>query len=552
MTNIVTPIRSNRFYKANICSLKPYTITLLGLWFAGAIILILRSILLCDGHLIYTQDDPYIHLRVAQIILRNGYGINIGEYSSPCSSIIYPYLLALTELAGFGVWGPLVLNMLAMAFAVYAVSYIIQDYVFTYNINDRRFAGSKLLPLALGLLVCFAMNSWGLVMTGMEHSLHVLAVVLVIWGFLKILDAGSKFPPWLIAAIVVLPFIRFEGLAMSLLSLAALLYLGHRRIAFGTASLILLGLLCWVVFTHSLGLPVLPSSVLLKSNIAANAIQHSSLAQLARAILSNFEESMSNGLGIWLLLTLLVVFILSYKAWQKLRHQIAIVLGGLTILTVLAHIFGGTGGLFSRYVVYVYTLVMISTLVLGRFWFDQANVKRTWTVFFVYLLVSLSYVMTSFLIPKAAQNTYQQQYQMHRFAVEYWKQPVAVNDLGWVSYNNPSFVLDLYGLGSEEVRRLKMTGVYDTKTLFMLVERKHVSLIMIYDEWFKSKIPTDWKKVAILNTSQVTSASDHVSFYITPKANRTKALDLLHQFGKTLPKGAVLNLVYQGKSGNGC
>ena len=89
---------------APIRSLKQYSIALLGLWFAGAIVLILRSILLCDGHLIYTLDDPYIHLRLAQIILRGGYGINIGEYSSPCSSIIYPYLLALTELAGFGVW----------------------------------------------------------------------------------------------------------------------------------------------------------------------------------------------------------------------------------------------------------------------------------------------------------------------------------------------------------------------------------------------------------------------------------------------------------------
>ena len=133
---------------------------------------------------------------------------------------------------------------------------------------------------------------------------------------------------------------------------------------------------------------------------------------------------------------------------------------------------------------------------------------------------------------------------MHRFAVEYWKQPVAVNDLGWVSYNNPSFVLDLYGLGSEEVRRLKMTeGGFDANTLSMLVERKNVSLIMIYEGWFKSKIPNEWQKVANLNRSSVTAANDQVSFYITPKANRTKVLDLLRQFGKTLPKGAVLNLL---------
>jgi len=523
--------------------LKQYPIALLGLWFTGAIVLILRSILLCDGHLIYTLDDPYIHLRVAQNILHGGYGINIGEYSSPCSSIMYPYLLALTEWAGFGIWGPLVLNLLAMALAVYAVSHIIQDYVFTYDIQDTRFAGSKLFPLGLGLLVCVAMNSWGLVMTGMEHSLHVLAVVLVIWGLLKILDAGSKFPAWLIAAIVVLPFIRFEGLAMSLFSVTALIYLGYRGSAFIASSLIGAGLFYWFLFTRSLGLPVLPSSVLLKSDIAASATEHGGLAQISRAILSNFRESISNGLGVLLLLSLVVVFILSYKAWQKERNKITIVVGGLTILTGLAHIFGGTVGLmFPRYVIYVNTMVMISTLVLGRFWLVQANGKHTG--FIVSFLVTASYIMTTFLTPKASQNIYQQQYQMHRFVVEYWKQPVAVNDLGWVSYNNPGFVLDLVGLGSEEVRRLRMTGGgYDAKTLFSLVERRHVSLIMIYDDWFKLKIPIGWQKVAILNTSKVSAWSDQVSFYITPTANQAKVLDLLHQFGKTLPTGAVLNFI---------
>ena len=198
--------------------------------------------------------------------------------------------------------------------------------------------------------------------------------------------------------------------------------------------------------------------------------------------------------------------------------------------------------MFPRYVIYVNTMVMISTLVLGRFWLVQANGKHTG--FIVSFLVTASYIMTTFLTPKASQNIYQQQYQMHRFVVEYWKQPVAVNDLGWVSYNNPGFVLDLVGLGSEEVRRLRMTGGgYDAKTLFSLVERRHVSLIMIYDDWFKLKIPIGWQKVAILNTSKVSAWSDQVSFYITPTANQAKVLDLLHQFGKTLPTGAVLNFI---------
>ena len=41
---------------------------------------------------------------------------------------------------------------------------------------------------------------------------------------------------------------------------------------------------------------------------------------------------------------------------------------------------------------------------------------------------------------------------MRRFVLEHVKAPVAVNDVGLVAYRNPYMVLDLIGLGSEEVR----------------------------------------------------------------------------------------------------
>lgn len=523
-------------------SLKRYPVALLVLWFTGAIVLILWSMFLCDGHLIYTLDDPYIHLRVAQNILHGSYGINFGEYSSPSSSVIYPYLLAFTEFAGFGIWGPLVINMLAMALAVYAVGRIFRDYVFTYNINDSRFVASRFFPFALGILTCFLMNAWGLVMTGMEHSLHVLAVVLVIWGFLRILDGESEFPGWLIPVIVTLPFIRFEGFAMSLFSVCALVYLGHRFRALVAMLLIMFGLFCWFLFTQSKGLPVLPGSVLLKSDFAEKAAEHASLVQLLRVAYSNVNESINNLQGISLIISLFIVFILTYKAWQEERYPIAMVIAGMMIVTVLAHIFFGRYDGFSRYEIYAITLNMICILILGRTYFFRKNVGAV--VVLAFLFVAMRYIVTTVMTPKASQNIYQQQYQMHRFAVDYWRQPVGVNDLGLVSYGNPVYVLDLYGLGSEEVRRLRMIeGGYNAKTLSSLVERRHISLIMIYEFVYKSMIPDEWHKVAILNTPRCTVASNQVSFYITPNANRTKVLDLLYQFAKTLPDGAVLKII---------
>ena len=78
---------------------------LLGVWCIGITILVASSIYLSDGHLIYTLDDPYIHLAVARTILQGGYGINVAEYSAPSSSIVYPFLLVITEYIGLGAWG---------------------------------------------------------------------------------------------------------------------------------------------------------------------------------------------------------------------------------------------------------------------------------------------------------------------------------------------------------------------------------------------------------------------------------------------------------------
>ncbi len=48
-----------------------------------------------DGKLMYALDDPYIHLSVSETIWNGGYGVNPGEFSSPSSSILFPFLLTI-------------------------------------------------------------------------------------------------------------------------------------------------------------------------------------------------------------------------------------------------------------------------------------------------------------------------------------------------------------------------------------------------------------------------------------------------------------------------
>lgn len=511
-----------------------YPHILLGLWAVGTFIIILISILRSDGHLTYSLDDPYIHLAVADNILHGSYGINPSEYSAPSSSIIYAFLLAVTERVGLGTWGPLVINLAAMGSAVYLAGKFIHEHVLAENLQNSW------IELALGLVVCLAMNSWCLVMTGMEHSLHVLAVVLVLSGFLKILrEKSAKNDVLLIAAIVALPLIRFEGAALSILSIMALFYLGKRKSAISAAALVALAMLSWYAFTKSLGLPLLPSSVQLKSDIATNALGNNGFLTLFASVLKNIYGSLGYRQGAFLMLAVIIVGFLGFKA-SKEDRKTAYAIGGLAALGGLAHVLFGRYESMSRYEAYVFTLVTLSGLALGREYLARRSAKAA--VILSLSVICVPYAMNTYITVAASNNIYQQQYQMHRFAVEYWKRPVAVNDLGWVSYKNPEFVLDLWGLGSEEVRNLKIRNKMNRENIESLVDRKNVKLIMIYDEWYVDAIPMSWKKVAVLTTPKVSAAFGSVSFYITSLADLKEAHSLLERFGKTLPRGAYLKI----------
>jgi hypothetical protein len=100
----------------------------------------------------------------------------------------------------------------------------------------------------------------------------------------------------------------------------------------------------------------------------------------------------------------------------------------------------------------------------------------------------------------SANNIFEQQYQMHRFVQDYYREPVAINDLGWVAYENPQYVLDLWGLASLEALQARMTA---TNPAWMdeLARKHNVKLAIIYDSWFRKKPPA-WKAVAVMELSK--------------------------------------------------
>jgi hypothetical protein len=140
-------------------------------------------------------------------------------------------------------------------------------------------------------------------------------------------------------------------------------------------------------------------------------------------------------------------------------------------------------------------------------------------------------------------NIYQQQRQMARFVQQEWPEPVAVNDLGWVAFSNPTPVLDLWGLASPHALQLRRTG-RSGAWMDSLAQQHNVRLAMIYDAYFPF-LPDTWTCVGklLLGRRKFTADQPVVSFYATRPQDVAALQRRLSHFRSTLPPGVRLQRV---------
>ncbi len=388
-------------------------------------------------------------------------------------------------------------------------------------------------------LLC--LNAIGVTFTGMEHSLHILATVAA--GLGLILTDEEHVPRWLPYVLIGQILIRFEGGAILAAALVVLIYYRHWSAAaiaaFGAA--VAIGIYTGTMV--SAGLPLLPSSVAIKSAIAEAAIDHGSLQTIAARLSANFLSNLGEPAAIALHLFALTALWCAVWTPQRLRGQPRIFLIAI-LVAILAHDIAGDYGWFSRYELYV----LFFSLVMGAYVFApylRAGILRAsrWSVV---TAVAGALVLSFFQGPaflvltvRGANNVHEQQYQLHRFAADFYKNPVAVNDLGYVSYGNDAFVLDLVGLGSERARLARRGG--GTDWMARIVDDYRIGLALIYEDWFPGMIPAKWRKVAELRLSRPgdSASRDTVAFFVTRAQDCTDVVDKVHAFRPTLPAGVT-------------
>jgi hypothetical protein len=470
------------------------------IFLAPSVAILMHSLFIAKGNFAYTLDDPYIHLVLAKNIWAGQYGINMIEASAPSSSIVWPFLLApLSILTPQFVYVPLVINCLCV---------VLSGFIFLQLFSRLSFALG--IGCALSLMVC--LNVYGLVMTGMEHSLQVLLVLIIVSAFIHSEthspnEESNTNKTLFYTSLFLLPLVRYEGLAISVPVLIYCFIKGDKKLAVFSFAALISTLAAFSLFLYSKGLGFLPSSVLAKTS-------HTSSSATIENFLLNIRTY-----G-FLLVPVVLICINEFRR----KPAYCLVLIAVTGL----HFLFGKYGWYGRYEVYYLTFILVISL---KYLLD--NDAKKWPIVFILPFVFNSLVVPSFTSARASSNVHHQQGQMAKIT-KLLDDNVAVNDLGLVAYNSRHYVLDLWGLGSVEALTQRKSNTGNAYWIHDLMVKKQVPYAIIYDTWFPLK-PDNWIKVAelVLLEKRITPASDIVSFYATSVQSAEKMKAVLHEFSRT-------------------
>lgn len=487
---------------------------------------------------VYALDDPYIHMAVARNLAQHGvFGVTRYQFSSSSSSPLYTLMLA----AMYRVFGvreliPLIVNLLA-AVAALAIAW--------RALTDQLGRQSVVLGWSLALLFLAPMIP--VIFTGMEHTLQLAITLLFLCASVSALaEEGRAGPPWMVYALSPLvTFIRYEGVFV--VAVVCLLFALRRRfvpaVVLGSLGFLPLGI--FGAYSMVQGSYPLPNPVLLQG------VPGDSLSDLAlypfRWIINLVRAS--HLLSLVGVSALLWVAGLAHRSfWDRTRlSQFAFV-----AVAVLHEQFAKNGW-FYRYEAYLVAIGLVTVAIgLKRAavpaWFrvgirsDAARrtVLAAMLVLFAYPLV-LRGVDALLRTPRAMTNIYRQQYQMGLFLREFYPEgEVAANDIGAIHYLADLRSLDLWGLGSIEVLRARLTNRWTSARIEALSRQHGIRIAILYHGWFRGAraLPADWIRVGAWRIlDNVVCGADTVTFLATSPSEARALRRNLDAFSASLPDG---------------
>lgn len=495
-------------------------VTTLGLFAAMQALALWRV----GGHLYYPVDDVYIHLSIGEQIAAGGYGINAGEPAAAASSALYPFLLAPFGGTALQPWLPLFWNAVALVAAAVLWGRIVAE-------AGWRGRAAGVIALVGPLAMNFALVAF----SGMETALQGAASLALLLGLMRFLQSG-RVGALLVVAVLLGPLLRYESLGPAGVAALIVLARGRPGAGLGLLALTVLPLVLFGLWLMSMGLAPLPNSILAKGGLDAPG----PLAWLGGNIVENLSSL--PGLVILLLGAICAWIARASTGWARW-----VALAGLA--EVVGHTLMGEVGWFDRYEHYALCFaggaaVAAAAPLVGRPAGALALRGLALAAIALTALYQSHYAQRGQWAPNAL---HLQQVQMARFAQDVLAAPVAVNDIGRVSWRNTHYVLDLYGLASAAALEARLTGPRGWAA--PLAAEHDIVLAMIYDTWIAGAPGPEWERLGVLGIDAPAGGLGglEVAFYAIDPADAPRITALLRDFTPTLPPGAVFR--FEGQDG---
>ena len=503
-----------------------------------------------NGQFIYPLDDTYIAMAMAKNLAQHGImGLTRYEFSASSSCPLWILSIAAAYcLTGVTWWVPLVLGFLA-GFAVLLAGYRI---LLSYTENALVIGGFL-------AALCFLTPLPALALSGMEHALHIVLVLLFAAAACRYLGRDSSFSTAdlgrILALIAVMVMVRYESLFLAAI-FSALALLRRKWLPAGLAMMAAtISVLLFGAISVSQGWGWLPNSVMLKGSMPQLSSAQGILMFLGlRSLKMLFFTPHLLGL----------TGLLAATWWiGKARHGVAFwaptqLMSFMAVAALMLHLQFASVGWFYRYEAY---LVALGVMALACNRFDRTLREifspAAWrgrplvsTVAVLALLLAIlpmasraGEAVAGFRI--AAYNVFEQQYQMAGFLKRYYNgASIAANDVGAINYVNDIHCLDLVGLCNRNVFGLKRRREFNTQAMDMLATAAHVRVALVYRTWFDGKagpaIPANWTRVGEWHIADnAFLGGDTVTFYAVQPAETEYLGWSLRDFSSRLPAGVI-------------
>jgi len=485
-----------------------------------------------DGHLVYTLDDPYVHMAIAKnIVLHGVFGVTRYEFSASTSSPLWTILLAAGYKA-FGVvdWLP---GVLAAVFALAAL--------YVTNSLCQRFALNALARTIVCCGVLYFAPLIPLVSTGMEHAMHLFFVLLLILLMVRFIESPSRGALGLFCIVGALATsTRYESLFVIAPLAFFLLIQRHWLAAVALSVSSLISVIAYGIFSVLNGGYFLPNPLMLKGHFHEVSGFRSLVEFLGYYGFSKLTVTAH-------LYSACILLLLGAYLVRK-QGQPVILIALCLSCSILLHLQFADVGWFYRYEAY---LVGASMPVLGGLYLGAARIPRRTLVLRsqlpevalfacgVLLLWPMQQRARESLrdVVRASHHIYSQQYQMGRFLGAMYEPGVrvAVNDLGAVTYYADPDVVDLWGLGTIDVIRAKRCETYDSCAIGRLLHTRGTEVVMIYRNWFENLLPGDLVAVGGWSTTN-NYFGKTVTFFGTSRRNAQLLRNRLWRYRPRLPK----------------